>query len=637
MSATCLPVIVGFGGFNAAGRTSFHQGYRRTVIESLPQAQVDETVLGLATLTEMVTHHHDGNYRDRNGKVYTAAEVAKEFRQAAEDATLVRRIEPNHFDVDAAHWHKQMDLQVEAGSKPSFLVAPKQMPQPIPSTWECETLADGHVRVSFRDSLSVKVDSYREFPVQSAGQLPRGFDPSHHYPSRFHPRGLQMTVVGASDAVHSVGIDWQTITNAVRPDEIGVVAGSVLSQMDENGNGGLVQTRLKGGRATSKQVAFGMNTMPADFINAYVLGSVGVTGHTVGACATFLYALRQGVEEIQSGRRRVMLVGSAEAPITPEIIEGFDAMSALARDINLCKLDGVDEANHRRASRPFGENCGFIMSEAAQFVVLMDDALAMELGASIYGAVPNVFINADGFKKSISAPGPGNYITLAKAVAAARAIVGEHSIRHRSIIQAHGSSTPQNRVTESLILDRVAQAFGIDQWPLAAVKAYVGHTIGPASADQLASSLGVFSHGWLPGIKTITCVADDVYADRISIATTDRDFSDNLPEVAFLNSKGFGGNNASAAVLSPQLVAKMLRKRYGEKSYTAYLQRNQAVNEVAQQYNEQALSGNLHAVYKFGENMVDESAIDLNAHQLRLPGFSQSIPLDLQNPFDDMV
>jgi len=31
-----LPVIVGFGGYNAAGRSSSHQAFRRTVLEALP-------------------------------------------------------------------------------------------------------------------------------------------------------------------------------------------------------------------------------------------------------------------------------------------------------------------------------------------------------------------------------------------------------------------------------------------------------------------------------------------------------------------------------------------------------------------------------------------------------------------------
>ena len=40
-----LPVIVGFGGYNAAGRSSFHHGFRRMVIESLPAAERQETAV----------------------------------------------------------------------------------------------------------------------------------------------------------------------------------------------------------------------------------------------------------------------------------------------------------------------------------------------------------------------------------------------------------------------------------------------------------------------------------------------------------------------------------------------------------------------------------------------------------------
>ena len=51
-----LPVIVGFGGYNAAGRSSFHHGFRRTVQESLaPQAR-QETLAGLA---QMIAEYRD--------------------------------------------------------------------------------------------------------------------------------------------------------------------------------------------------------------------------------------------------------------------------------------------------------------------------------------------------------------------------------------------------------------------------------------------------------------------------------------------------------------------------------------------------------------------------------------------------
>ncbi|GAB1259556.1 beta-ketoacyl synthase [Aurantivibrio plasticivorans] len=637
MSNTRLPVIVGFGGFNAAGRSSGHQSYRRMILESLPSDQVADTVAGLATLTGMVEAIDGGKYSDGQGKEYTKEQVGEIYKEAIEAATLIRRVETSHFDPDATHWHKKMSMSAVGGSELTFEVSRKHLPEPIPSSWTLSEGEGGKVRVTLSEPLDIKIDSYRDFPVKSAGQLPTGFDPSAHYNSRFHPRGLQMTILGASDAVHSLGMPWEKIVDAVRPDEIGVYSGSVLSQMDEYSNAGLAQSRMKGARVSSKQLAMGMNTMPADFVNAYVLGSVGVTGSAVGACATFLYTLRQGIEDIQSGRRRVVMVGAAEAPVNPEFMEGFDAMSALASDANLKHLDGCDIPNYRRASRPFGENCGFVIGESAQYVVLMDDELAFELGADIYGAVPNVYINADGYKKSISAPGPGNYITFAKAVAATQAIIGEQAIKERSVVQAHGSSTPANRTSESLIFDRIAKAFGIEHWPVGAVKAYVGHTIGPASADQLIATLGLYQHGILPGIKTIDRVADDVHADRLAISNTDVDLSDNPPVVSFLNSKGFGGNNATASVLSASYTESMLAKRFGKKAYSEYANRREGTREVAQQYVEKANLGQLDAIYRFGEGMIDESEIQFGDQEMSIPSFKNSVSLDIPNPFDDMV
>ena len=61
--------------------------------------------------------------------------------------------------------------------------------------------------------------------------------------------------------------DWQRIVQHVAPDEIAVFASCIMSQLDENGFGGMMQSRLKGGRVTAKQLALGLNTMPADFIN----------------------------------------------------------------------------------------------------------------------------------------------------------------------------------------------------------------------------------------------------------------------------------------------------------------------------------------------------------------------------------
>ena len=88
--------------------------------------------------------------------------------------------------------------------------------------------------------------------------------------------------------------------------------------------------------------------MSADFINAYILGSVGRSGHNVGACATFLYNLQMGKEAIESGSARVVIVGGAEAPITPEIVDGFFAMSALSDDKRMIELQAQNNEDISR-------------------------------------------------------------------------------------------------------------------------------------------------------------------------------------------------------------------------------------------------------------------------------------------------
>ncbi|WP_298186219.1 beta-ketoacyl synthase [uncultured Pseudomonas sp.] len=631
-----LPVIVGFGGYNAAGRSSFHHGFRRTVLESMDTPARQQTLAGLAVMMKLVKVVN-GDYQDEQGNSLSLADIDSRFAEQIIASTLVRRIEKQHLDPDAAHWQKTIDISATAGQPLSFITLRKHLPDPLPSDWAVDELNATEVLVTLHDNCEFKVDSYRALPVKSAGQLPTGFEPSELYNARFHPRGLAMTIVGVTDALRATGIDWQTIMQHVAPDEVAVFSSCIMSQLDENGFGGLMQSRLKGGRVTAKQLALGLNTMSADFINAYVLGSVGTTGSITGACASFLYNLQKGIEQIASGKARVVIVGSSEAPINQECIEGYGAMGALATEDGLRQIQGSDDVDFRRASRPFGENCGFTLAEACQFVVLMDDELALQLGADIHGAVPDVFINADGFKKSISAPGPGNYLTVAKAVASAVQLLGIEAVRERSFVHAHGSSTPANRVTESVILDQIASTFAIEQWPVTAVKAFVGHSLAAASGDQVISALGSFKYGIIPGIKTIDKVADDVHQQHLSFATADRTRAAEQLDVCFINSKGFGGNNASALLLAPHVAERMLRKRHGEAAFAAYLQRREATRAAAQAYDAQALLGQLGIIYNFGNDLIDEQQISISAEQIKVPGFAQPLVFKKDARYGDML
>lgn len=630
---TRLPLIIGMGGINASGRTSFHQGFRRIVIDKLTAQARQETFVGLASLMKIVTKKGD-TLVDIDGNLVLAEEIENKFGQQILAGTLIRKIEKNHFDPDATHWHQKMN--VSPTDKPiTFELRAKELPEPVPNSWLVTDLGNGRVSVEIPEQLTITHDSYRDNPIKAAGQFPTGFDPTELYKSRNHPRGLQVTIFAATDAIRSTGLEWDAILEKISPDEVGTYSASIAGQMHDEGFGGLVKSRLTGSRVSTKQLALGLNTMSTDFINAYVTGNVGTTFTSSGACATFLYNLRAATHDMAAGRTRVAIVGSSEAPITPEMIEGFGNMSALANEEGLKKLDGTNTADHRRTSRPFGQNCGFTMGEGAQFVVLMDDALALEMGAKVLGSVADVFINADGYKKSITAPGPGNYITMAKSVALAEQVLGKEALQDRSFILAHGSSTPQNRVTESLIYHKVAECFNIENWPVAAPKAYIGHTLGPASGDQMAMALGIFSDNIMPGITTIDEVAEDVHNEHLNIATDHWHCPDM--DIAFINSKGFGGNNATATVFSPKVSLAMMEKRYGAEAMETYQQKLVEVEQAQQVYRDNANDGQFDLIYKFGEGLINEADIELTSDSLSFAEFKNSIALPTQNPFEDMV
>jgi acetoacetyl-[acyl-carrier protein] synthase len=607
-----LAVIAGIGGINAAGRSSAHHGYRRSVIDVLEPTLAAGTIRSLAGLMRI-----DGT-------------IDAEKRRHILEHTLVRGLEPDFLDPGNVGWNCKARLTQGHGPV-SFFVSQRDLPSRLPERWQVSEAVAGRVRIDVPEDAEILLPVTRALEVSAAGQLPTGFDPKALYPGRGHPRAIQIALFAANDALGSLGIDWDTLMQHVPPERVSVYAGSAMGQLDQEGNGGLLGSRYRGLRPTSRQVPLGLAEMPADFVNAYVLGSVGQTGHNMGACATFLYNLRHGMFDIESGRSRVALVGGAEAPLCSDVIEGLATMGALGTDKALLELDrhrNATEPDLRRACRPFGENCGFTIAEGGQFAVLLDDALAVELGATILGAVTDVQVHADGYKKSISSPGVGNYVSFARAVARAMRDVGEQSIRRRSFVQAHGTGTPQNRTTESQILSGVAKACGIEDWPVAAIKCFVGHTMAAAGGDQLASSLGVFAHGILPGITTIDAVAADVQQECLRISPSPLQRSPADWDASFLNAKGFGGNNATATVVAPRVATQWLEQRHGGHAIAEWRRRNDAVVEAAADWDRAMTEGTAQVVYRFDHRVRSEEHVRIEDGKLYIEGLAPISLLD---------
>ncbi|GIT39006.1 MAG: hypothetical protein Ct9H300mP8_02020 [Gammaproteobacteria bacterium] len=173
-----------------------------------------------------------------------------------------------------------------------------------------------------------------------------------------------------------------------------------------------------GKRPTSKQAALGLCEMPADFINAYILGSVGSTGAVIGRVRHSYITSNKGSTNPQWSSTRSDGWG-AEAPITPGIVEGYRIMGALTEDEALMALDGINEVDNRRACRPFSDNAGFTLAEAAIYVVLMDDPLASTWRRNIWLGTRRLHQRRR-IQEIHPQSGIGNYVTMAKAMATAR-------------------------------------------------------------------------------------------------------------------------------------------------------------------------------------------------------------------------
>jgi len=611
-----LPVIVGFGGISPAGRSSFNQGYKRLVFDTLSDTEQQDVLKDLAVLTNSTS----------------------DDRQALLDATLIRKIPSSFFDANRVLMNKASTIH-PTGDSIKFTLRKRDLPTNIPENWTLVDTDASQVEVTVSGALDLIFNDTRVLPVQSAGMLPEGFEPGSLYQSRNHPRALQMAIYAASDALASTGLDIDKLLDTLAPDQIAVFASNSIGQLDDLGFGGLNKYPAMGKRTTSKQMPLGYAQMPADFVNAYMLGNLGTTGGALGACATFLYNLRNAVEAIRTNKAEFVLVGGSDAPVTPEVIEGFRAMGALAEDKQLQALDklaSLTDVDHRSACRPFGDNCGFTIGESSQFIVLMSDRLAIETGAQIYASVPDVYVHADGYKKSISAPGVGNYLTLGKAASLVEKLLGSEALQQHSMIQAHGTSTPQNRVTESHVLNEVGKAFNISDWTVTAVKTYLGHSQGTAGGDQLVSTLGVWEHGVIPGIVTTQAVANDVHQSHLELPLKHKEVGKGFISNALINSKGFGGNNATAVLISPTETLNLLQKRYGAAEMLEWQKRSEATVTQAQEYNQAALNGTTRPTYRYDYAVLAGDDLEINHSGIKVPGRSLPVSFDVTNAYEDL-
>ena len=101
-----------------------------------------------------------------------------------------------------------------------------------------------------------------------------------------------------------------------------------------------------------------------------------------------------------------------------------------------------------------------------------------------------------------------------------------------------------------------------------------------------------------------------------------------------MNSKGFGGNNASALILSPNKTLSMLENKYGKAAIKAYQEKNSVVQANAEAIDLKTCQGIERVIYKFGESVMDQSSVSMTQEHIILSEFAKEIELPTSNPYE---
>tara|TARA_B100000579_G_C22608563_1_gene746134 strand:- start:76 stop:879 length:804 start_codon:yes stop_codon:yes gene_type:complete len=234
----------------------------------------------------------------------------------------------------------------------------------------------------------------------------------------------------------------------------------------------------------------------------------------------------------------------------------------------------------------------------------MQDSLALELGLNIHGAALSSHIHSDGYKKSISGPGAGNYLTVGKTFNEIKRHFSSAAL-NKTFFHAHGTSTPQNRESESHIISSISKAFGIEALPVTAIKSYLGHSLAAAGGDQMISTLGSWKNNLIPGITSTPELAENVYRENVEFLLQNKKFEEDEFDFAILNAKGFGGNNGTSLVASPAKTMKMLESKYSKKDLEAYLIKKDNIDYQLSSSKQEILQGDTKSRYIFGEGVID--------------------------------
>ncbi len=323
-------------------------------------------------------------------------------------------------------------------------------------------------------------------------------------------RFAKLALIAAIEAVEDAAIDFEQ----VQADRAGILVGTGVGGINTLSDG-IEILRVKGEQMVSALTV--PKLMPNAAVSALSMrwGLMG-PGYAVStACATGNHSLGEAQRIIQRGEADVMLAGGSEAALHPLATAAFTAMGAMTKQGLSCPFDARRD--------------GFVMSEGAAVLVLESAEHAAARGAKAYCSVAGYGSSHDAYHVVAPEPeGRGAKLAIGKALADA-------DLETVDYINAHGTSTPYNDLTETLA---IRDLLGRDV-PVSATKSAIGHSLGAAGALEAVVCALSFEHQRIH--PTLNLDQPDPECDLDYVTEGPRELQ--LDSI-LSNSFGFGGHNA---------------------------------------------------------------------------------------------
>src|SRR5665213_1508332 len=210
------------------------------------------------------------------------------------------------------------------------------------------------------------------YDAKIAGEV-KGFNSDDYIPKKEQKKMDRFIHLAMAAAKMAIEDSQLTIKDDER-ERIGTLVGV--------GMGGLPYIETQYGilstRGPSRVSPFFIPSVITNMASGQISMAYGLKGpnySVTSACASGAHAIGEAAGFIRDGRCDVMVVGGAEAVVTPMAVAGFSSMRALS----------TRNDNPEAASRPWDrDRDGFVLSEGCGMLILEDYEYASQRGARIY-------------------------------------------------------------------------------------------------------------------------------------------------------------------------------------------------------------------------------------------------------------